>query len=758
MSQLLEFEGKNVDQALEAASNVIGKPVEKLEYDVVSYGSSGIFGIVGAKKAKIRVKNGRPKKRLESTRQQAKKLVQDAFQLDEAPEVKGSEPPAEHFIKAMEIGEMALKRLVDFISSEAAISSQVEEQRILFKIEGGNSGMLIGKRGQTLEAIQYLVEKIVNKQNDQRVRVLVDVEGYLNTRKSNLESMAQRMAEKAQRTKKPVTIGQMNAYDRRTVHLFLKPNSAVRTQSVGEGYYRKLIIFPRKDPEKSRTTEVRYCHIDGGSGRKDNRFGPVAFLEDHTKMVSYEPNQNSDTIAAIATPVGSNGIGIIRISGEQAISAADQLFCRPGGAQNPRPGNFLARAKSHLMQYGYIFDPESRQIIDEVLVVVMRAPNSFTRENIVEIQSHSGAVILATILGLILNHGVRLAEPGEFTKRAYLNGRIDLSQAEAVADIVAAKTESALHLAANQLSGRMKEIISGIEFQIDRVRVRIEGDIEFGDEIEGVGQENDFQKIIEDNVLTAIDRLIARYDDCHVLRDGIRMDIVGKPNVGKSSLLNQLLDQDKAIVTAIPGTTRDPVEGFISVDGLGLVITDTAGMHETNDPVELAGIRKTRDSVEKSDILLFVVDGSAEIGLQDRDIWASIKHKNTILVVNKKDLEIKLKDRDIASFYPVSGFVQVSAKTGEGLDRLKHCIKETCLKRDDIEPGRTVVPNLRHRKLLETARSFIHNALKGINENQTNELVMDDLNRAKNALKKIHAGHGDEDLLDQVFGRFCIGK
>ena len=252
MSQLLEFEGKNVDQALEAASNVIGKPVEKLEYDVVSYGSSGIFGLVGAKKAKIRVKNGQPKKRLDTPRQQAKELVRDAFQLDEAPLQKMPESGPEHFEKAIEIGEDALKRLVNFISDGATITTQLEEQRILFKVEGGNSGMLIGKRGQTLEAIQYLVEKIVNKQNEQRVRVLVDVEGYLKTRKENLENMAGRMAEKAQRTKKPVTIGQMNAYDRRTVHLYLKPNSAVRTQSVGEGYYRKLIIFPKKRQKKKQ--------------------------------------------------------------------------------------------------------------------------------------------------------------------------------------------------------------------------------------------------------------------------------------------------------------------------------------------------------------------------------------------------------------------------------------------------------------------------------------------------------------------------
>ncbi len=273
MSQFLEFEGKNMDQALEKASNELNTPVEKLEYDVVSYGSSGIFGLVGAKKAKIRIKSREAGRVDSDTRSQAMDLVKDAFDLKDedsverpkpkpkprrdskvAPEpVPGKEvaettpakPPAD-LNKAIEIGEAALQRFADFITEEAHIVTEVKDQRLIFKIEGGNSGLLIGKRGQTLEAMQYLAEKIVNKQNEQRVRVLVDVEGYLKTRKTNLQKMASKMAEKAKRTNKPVTIGQMNAYDRRTVHMHLKSNNAVRTQSVGEGYYRKLVIFPKK--------------------------------------------------------------------------------------------------------------------------------------------------------------------------------------------------------------------------------------------------------------------------------------------------------------------------------------------------------------------------------------------------------------------------------------------------------------------------------------------------------------------------------
>jgi spoIIIJ-associated protein len=277
MNQFLEFEGKNIDQALARASDELNTPVERLQYDVVSYGSSGIFGLVGAKKAKIRIKSGKMKGVAQDTKEQARDLVKDAFQLeddaygddgredqdsdqsdeglngdlgdedengDESPESTNISPA--DLERVIATGKEALQRLVDFITENSQIGIEMVGQRVVYKVEGGNSGMLIGKRGQTLEAIQYLVEKIVNKQNEHRVRVLVDVEGYLKTRKSNLQKLAAKMAEKAQKTQKPVTIGQMNAYDRRTVHLHLKSNSAVRTQSVGEGYYRKLIIFPKK--------------------------------------------------------------------------------------------------------------------------------------------------------------------------------------------------------------------------------------------------------------------------------------------------------------------------------------------------------------------------------------------------------------------------------------------------------------------------------------------------------------------------------
>jgi spoIIIJ-associated protein len=264
MTQFLEFEGKNMDKALEKASNELNIPVEKLEYDVVSYGSSGIFGLVGVKKAKIRIKQKINNLGMKDTVSQARDLVKDAFDLkDDKPTAREKKQPRkakpapketiakkaltpENIENAIRIGSEALQRFADSITSDATIAAETKNQRIIFKIEGGNSGLLIGKRGQTLEAMQYLAEKIVNKQNEQRVRVLVDVEGYLQTRKDNLQQLAGRLAEKATKNKKPVTIGQMNAYDRRTVHMYLKNNNTVRTQSIGEGYYRKLIIFPKK--------------------------------------------------------------------------------------------------------------------------------------------------------------------------------------------------------------------------------------------------------------------------------------------------------------------------------------------------------------------------------------------------------------------------------------------------------------------------------------------------------------------------------
>ena len=260
MNEFVEFEGKNIDQALAKASDELNLPIERLEYDVVSYGSSGIFGLVGAKKAKIRIKPEKKSYFSQDAKAQARDLVKDAFQLDDEYNTDDSDDDENEIEtdtaeqtkyvpdmgKVIAIGKEALKKIIDFISPDSKVEAEMSGQRIVFRIEGGSSGMLIGKRGQTLEAIQYLVEKIINKQNEQRVRILVDVEGYLKTRKGNLQKLAAKMADKVQKTKKPHTIGQMNAYDRRTVHLFLKNNQAVRTQSVGEGYYRKLIIFPKK--------------------------------------------------------------------------------------------------------------------------------------------------------------------------------------------------------------------------------------------------------------------------------------------------------------------------------------------------------------------------------------------------------------------------------------------------------------------------------------------------------------------------------
>jgi tRNA modification GTPase len=465
-----------------------------------------------------------------------------------------------------------------------------------------------------------------------------------------------------------------------------------------------------------------------------------------------------ETIAAIATPIGSSGIGIIRISGGLSVSILESLFRRRrhGGsdADQPSGGSF----PSHQMQYGYIVQPENGVIIDEVMVVAMHAPHSYTRENVVEIQTHAGAVILATILSLVLQHGARMAEPGEFTKRAFLNGRIDLSQAEAVADMVSVKTKAALNLAAVQLTGGMKDAVSELHDGIDSLRIAIEASIEFSDEIENDRSTGELMDALRNRIIRPIQRLIESYDDAHVLRDGIRIAIVGKPNVGKSSLLNCFLRRDRAIVTDRPGTTRDTVEDYMAIEGIPILITDTAGLHATADPVEQAGIKKTMESLEKADIVLFLVDGSSVRDDQDLAIWNQLVPSNTLLVVNKRDLMKHPDAYALEGFNGLEQHIKISAKFGHGIDSLKTRIKQACLAHDAIEPGQTIIPSLRQKIALGKTLAEIQRVEAALGGSFDSAMVMEDLNRAKKELNRISGEGINEDLLDQIFSKFCIGK
>jgi tRNA modification GTPase len=466
----------------------------------------------------------------------------------------------------------------------------------------------------------------------------------------------------------------------------------------------------------------------------------------------------TDTIAAIATPIGSSGIGIIRLSGDLSISILESLFRRrrhgAGDPDQPISGSF----PSHRLQYGYIVQPEDGVILDEVMVVAMYAPHSYTRENVVEIQTHAGAVILSTILSLVLQQGARMAEPGEFTKRAFLNGRIDLSQAEAVAEMVSVKTKAALNLAAVQLTGGMKEAVSELHDGIDGLRIAIEASIEFADEIESDRSIGESKDVLRNRIILPVQRLIESYDDAHVLREGIRIAIVGKPNVGKSSLLNCFLRRDRAIVTDRPGTTRDTVEDHMAIDGIPILITDTAGLHATVDPVEQAGIQKTLESLEKADIVLFLVDGSSNWDSQDLAIWNQLVPKNTLLVVNKRDL---MKHPDVYSLDGFNGLEQhitISAKYGHGMDSLKTRIKQACLTHDAIEPGQTIIPSLRQKIALAKTLAELQRVEAALGGPFDSAMVMEDLNKAKEELNRISGEGINEDLLDQIFSKFCIGK
>lgn len=466
----------------------------------------------------------------------------------------------------------------------------------------------------------------------------------------------------------------------------------------------------------------------------------------------------NDTIAAIATPIGKGGIGIVRISGPHAQSITLPLF-RPKAGKDPTAPKALSDSfASHHLNLGHIESPENGCVIDEVLLVVMKAPNSYTCEDVVEIQSHGGYVVLEQILTLILKAGARLAEPGEFTKRAFLNGRIDLSQAEAVEAMITAKSEAGLRMAANQLGGSLKQTIEGLADVLTQVQVEVEADIEFTDEIESVILPDNLILTLKDKVEAPIYALIDQYKHGHVFRDGIRLGIVGRPNVGKSSLLNRLIQKDKAIVTDLPGTTRDLVEDHISISGIPVLITDTAGLHQTEDPIEIIGMQKTKQNIEQSDIVLWVVDGQMGITPSDGIIYDEAKGRQILLVVNKVDLMAEGQKIKIEAKYSTVANAYVSAKHGTGIEELRMMIKDTCLQDVDVDPGAILISNFRQKQALENALASISRAIDGLAQGQTTEMVVQDLLETKNALFMITGEQFSEDVLDKIFSKFCIGK
>lgn len=461
----------------------------------------------------------------------------------------------------------------------------------------------------------------------------------------------------------------------------------------------------------------------------------------------------NDTIAAIATPFGSGGIGVIRISGPDAFDIASTLFSK----RKTRPEG-VSNLESHRVHHGYVFDTKTREVIDEVLLIPMKGPSSYTAQDVVEIQAHSGTVVLRTLLDEILSLGARLSEPGEFTKRAFLNGRIDLTQAEAVADIINAKSQSALKFAASQNLGVFRGQVQELREKLIQFLALLEVNIDFSDDIEPFEPSQKEIGLI-DQVLEKCHGFIRQHDEACFLKDGIRLTISGAPNVGKSSLMNRLLEQDRSIVTAVPGTTRDPIQEGLNMDGIPFVITDTAGIHQTDDLVEIIGIEKARDHINTSDIVLFLKEPGTQF--TDREFekvvpMAEQSNRKVIFVINKIDLaEGNLPE--LSPKYQHIPKVEISALLNNGITTLKKKIVDICLAQLDLGNS-SVIPNLRHKKALEQAVESLESVKKGLEIRQEEETMAIDIKNSIDSLGTITGETASLDILDSIFNNFCIGK
>ncbi|WP_456484790.1 tRNA uridine-5-carboxymethylaminomethyl(34) synthesis GTPase MnmE [Desulfurobacterium sp.] len=455
-----------------------------------------------------------------------------------------------------------------------------------------------------------------------------------------------------------------------------------------------------------------------------------------------------DTIAAISTPLSKGAIGIVRISGERALEILKKVFRTKSG----KPKETFEDRK---MTYGIIVD-ENNDEIDEVLAVYMKGPKTFTGEDVVEIHSHGGIYVVRKILKRVLSEGARLAEPGEFTKRAFINGRIDLVQAEAINEIINAESELSLKVAVNHLKGNLSSKIESIIDRLFHLKAFIEAAVDFPEEeieiIETGRVKEEVEKAARD-----IEKLLETYDDGRIIREGIKIAIAGRPNVGKSSLLNALLKEERAIVTDIPGTTRDVIEETVTLKGIPVRLIDTAGIREARDTVEKIGISRTMEKLKTADVILFVIDGSIGFTEEDRKIYDILKNNpNLIVVINKKDQGLRVTCKDFKQ-----NCIEISAKTGEGIENLS----ETIMKKLLLEPetlfkeAETMITSERHKNLLEKALKNLQNMKVSIESGvESPEFLALDLDEALDALGEIVGKKGVEDMLDIIFSTFCIGK
>ncbi len=456
---------------------------------------------------------------------------------------------------------------------------------------------------------------------------------------------------------------------------------------------------------------------------------------------------NTDTIAAIATFPGNAGINIIRISGNDSLDIAEKIFINKNKKQN-------ISLKPRYLHYGHIVDKKDR-VIDEVLISYMKGPNTYTREDIVEINCHGGIISAKKILEIVLEHGCRPAERGEFTKRAFLNGRIDLAQAEAVIDIINSKTDSSHEISVNHLEGRLSKEINEIIDNIMELLANIEVNIDFPEYDE---DEVTIEKVKELSEKTAvrIDRLISTADTGKIFKEGIKTVILGKPNVGKSSLMNFLLNENRAIVTEVPGTTRDTIEEYVNIKGVPLRIIDTAGIRETDDRVEKIGVEKALQKVEEADLVIMIFDSSRELEDDDKKILKYIENKKVIYIKNKTDLEERLNISEYGSIEKEA--ISISVLKNQGLDEIIDKITEMFFHGTINVSDELIINNVRHKNLLINAKNSLLEVLSSIESNMTIDFIEIDLKQAMEYLGLIVGKTVSDDLMDKIFNEFCIGK
>ena len=460
----------------------------------------------------------------------------------------------------------------------------------------------------------------------------------------------------------------------------------------------------------------------------------------------------SDTISAIATPNGEGGIGIIRLSGPLAIPISTVLF---------HPSRQISDIKSYTIHHGQVIDPASNQVVDEVLLNVFRSPKSYTTEDMVEFNCHGGSIILRRVLELTLKHGARIADPGEFTKRAFLNGRIDLAQAEAVIDLIQAKSDIARQMAVDQLGGKLSQTIESINDQIIGLLAETEAMVDFPDEDLDF---MDFSKILQSSkeIRLALDELIATANDGRIIREGINCAILGKPNVGKSSLLNALLETDRAIVTEIPGTTRDTIEESVSISGIPLNLIDTAGIRETDNLIEQHGVERSKSFLAEADLLLVMISAADPMDNVDIDLLNSTVDRKAVIILNKIDLPMRTLPVQVKEQVQNKQIIETSVLHSKGVENLKSAILTEVLVSHDVGDPRTsvstIVTNVRHYDALRRAKADLNCAIDSLCQRQSPEFVALDLRGCLDHLGEIVGKTTNEDILGRIFSQFCVGK